>query len=112
MKFVDEFLYFSVGFAAQTGEKLTKLMQNLIEQDKISEKEAKIFLDEYAEKVEEMTKKFDEKLEDFVKEKLEDMTFVTGEEIKKVEDRISKLEKLIDEKLASKESKAQEKESR
>ncbi len=112
MKFVDKFMYFSVGFAAQTGKKLTKLMQNLIEQDKMSEKEAKTFLDEYAEKVEEMTKKFDEKLEDFVKEKLEDMTFVTGEEIKKVEDRISKLEKLIDEKLASKESKAQEKESR
>ncbi len=100
MKLVDQFLYFSVGFAAQTGEKFTKLMQRLIEQDKMTEAEAKSFLDEYAEKVEDMTKKFDEKLEEFVKEKLEDMTLITADELKEIEKRIENLEKIIDKKLA------------
>ncbi|MBN2893212.1 MAG: hypothetical protein JXL97_15180 [Bacteroidales bacterium] len=92
MKLIEQFLYYSVGFAAQTGERLTKLVQKLIEQGQISKAEGKEFLDEYAEKANEMTKKFDEKLENFIGKTLENTKFAKNEDLQKIEERIKKIE--------------------
>ncbi len=102
MKLVEKFLYYSVGFAAQTEDKLTKLMQKLLEQNKVTKEEAKSFLDDYSDKIKELTKTFDKKLEDFLSEDILEREFVPASELKKIEDRIAKLEKIIDKKMKEK----------
>lgn len=99
MKLLEKFLYFSIGFASQTGNKLTELMQKLIEQNKITKEEAKDFLDDYDKKMEELTNKFDEKLENFITQDIQQFAFVKAEEIKNLEKRIAKTEKLLNSKL-------------
>lgn len=92
MKLIEKFMYYSVGFASETGDKLTKMMQKLIEKGEISQEEGKNYLDEYAQKAGEMTKKFDKKFEEFIEKTLESFSFVKAEECKKIEERIKKLE--------------------
>lgn len=95
MRLIDQFLYFSVGFAAQTGDKLTKIVQKLIEQGKISKEEGKSFLDEYAEKTSEMTKKFDDKLQEFIGKTLDNLKFIKNDDFKEAEERLKKLEESL-----------------
>ena len=95
MKLIEKFLFYSVGFAAQTGDKLTKLTQKLIEQGKISQDEGKSFLDDYTKKAREMTKKFNKQFEDFIGCTLDNFSYSKNEEIKKVEERIAKIEESI-----------------
>jgi polyhydroxyalkanoate synthesis regulator phasin len=102
MKLIEKFLYYSVGFASETANKLTKLMQKLIEQNKISEDEAQTFLDDYAKKIDDMTQKFDQKLEDFVKKDLQEFNYITKDQIKKIEQRIDKINNFLDSKLEEK----------
>lgn len=115
MKLLEKFLYYSVGFAAQTEDKLTKLMQKLLEQNKVTKEEAKTFLDDYSDKIKELTKTFDKKLEDFISEDILEREFISSSKLKKTEERISKLEKLLDKKLKEKEKskeKTKEKENK
>lgn len=100
MRLIEDFLYFSVGFAARTTENLTKLIQKLIEQNKISESDGKKILDEYTKKADGLIKKFDTKLEDFISEKMRNFSFLTEDELNKIKKRIDKIEKLIDEKIS------------
>ncbi len=95
MKNIQEFLYFSVGFATKTTDKLTKLVQKLIEQNKISEAEGKIIVEDYAKKIRTQTEKFDKKLADFVAETMEKLKFAKDEDVNKIQDRINKLEDLL-----------------
>jgi len=98
MGILEKFFYYSVGFASMSFEKLTHLIQKSIEQDKMSETEGKEILNDYKNKMEEMTKKFDDKLEIFVKNKLNEMRFVKSEDIVELEERIKKIEELINKK--------------
>jgi len=93
MKLIKEFLYFSVGFASQTGDKLTKMMQKLIEQNKVTKDEAKAFLDDYSNNIKEITAKFNKKLEDFITKDVENSEPILMEDLKKIENRIAKIEK-------------------
>ncbi|MEA3451760.1 MAG: hypothetical protein U9Q83_07630 [Bacteroidota bacterium] len=93
MKLIKEFLYFSVGFASQTGDKLTKMMQKLIEQNKVTKDEAKTFLDDYSDKIKELTDKFDKKLGDFIAKDVENLEPVFMDDLKAIEKRIAKIEK-------------------
>lgn len=95
MRILEQFFYFSVGFASLSFEKLTKLIQDLIEQDKISDKEGNEILSDYKKKMEEMTKKFDKKLENFVTDKLNSFNFASEEDVQKIENRIKKIEDII-----------------
>jgi len=98
MKLLEQFLYFSVGFASRTGEKLTCIIQSLIEQGKISCAEGKEILDDYAEKAKNLTDKFDQKLEEFVVEVMEKLDFANEEDIIKLKKRIE----IINEKMSKK----------
>lgn len=99
MKLLEKFLYFSVGFASQTGDKLTELMQRLIEQNKITTEAAQEFLEDYNQKMEELTNKFDEKLESFITQDIQQISFVRAEEVKALEKRVAKMEKLFNSKV-------------
>lgn len=98
MRILQKFFYYSVGFASLSFEKLTNLIQGLIEQDKISEKEGNEILSDYKNKMEEMTRKFDNKLENFVTDKLNSFNYATEEDIKQIETRIKHIEELISKK--------------
>ncbi len=102
MKLIEYFFYYSVGFASETLNKLTEIVQKLVEQDKLSEAEGNDFLKDYEKKIDEMTKKFDDKLEKFITEKMNDLHFITKEDLKPIEEKIDKIEKIIDKKLAEK----------
>ena len=88
-------MFYSVGFAAQTGSKLTKLTQKLIEQGKISQQEGKDFLEDYEIKATELTKKFNKQFKDFISEILNEKFCSKESEVDKIEARI----KAIEEKL-------------
>ncbi len=92
MKSLEKFFCFSVGFAAQSNEKLTKLVQKLIEQGKISTAEAKKHLDEYAENLENLIETFDCKLEDFITQTLNNLTFAKEDDLDEIKERIEKIE--------------------
>lgn len=98
MKLLEQFLYLSVGFAARTGDKLTCIVQNLIEQGKISCNEGKEILDDYSEKVKNLTEKFDKKLDEFVTDIVENLDYANEEELIKINERIE----LINEKISKK----------
>jgi len=92
MKLIDEFLFFSVGFAAKTTEKLTLIVQKLIEQNKMSEAEGKSFVEEYAKKIRLQTEKFDGKMEDFIVNIMQKSSFVKNKDVDAINDRIKKIE--------------------
>ncbi len=98
MKLINQFLYYSVGFASQSAERLTKLVQKLIEQGKITKDEAKSFLDEYAQAANDMTEKFDKKLEDYIENTLKNTKFAKREDFEKIAERIAKIEKMLNDK--------------
>jgi len=95
MRLIKEFLFYSIGFASLTTEKLTKVVQSLIEQNKITAKEGVNFVEEYSNKIAELTKKFDAKLEDFVNETLQNCSFANIDEVKEIEERIKKVEEKL-----------------
>ncbi|MBN2663861.1 MAG: hypothetical protein JXR68_09450 [Bacteroidales bacterium] len=95
MKYINEFLYFSVGFAAKTTDKLTKIVQKLIEQNEMSETEGKIIVEEYAKNVREQIAKFDKKLEDFIACTMNSCAFASKTDIDTLKKRIEKIESSI-----------------
>lgn len=98
MKVIEEFLFFSIGFAAKTTEKLTTVVQKLIEQNKLSETDGKLLVDEYAKKIKEQTDKFDHKMEDFIVNTMQKCTFVKQNDIDKVLSRIENIEEKLNNK--------------
>ncbi len=86
-------LYTSFGFAILTKEKIEKMVDDLVEKGKLSEKEGKAFVEELVSKSRESSQEFENKINEKVRESLKKMEMVTQDDLKSLERRVAKLEK-------------------
>jgi polyhydroxyalkanoate synthesis regulator phasin len=80
-----------LGVAFLTKDKIEELTKEIVEKAKLSEKEARDFVDELSKKSEEARKQVKEQVEKVVKESLDRMNLATKDDIAKLEKQIHKL---------------------
>jgi polyhydroxyalkanoate synthesis regulator phasin len=81
-----------VDFAFMNAEKIAKAAKDLAKENKLTKEEAKKLYDYLVKKSEETRKNVEEDLQVMLKNALKKMNIPTGEEMKKLEDRVKKLE--------------------
>ncbi|MCX6284593.1 MAG: phasin family protein [Bacteroidetes bacterium] len=81
-----------IEYAFMTTDKLTKAAKEMAKENNLTKEEAKKLLDLLIKKSEETKKNLEVNFQDLVKTTLQKMNIPTKEEIKKLEDRIKKLE--------------------
>jgi len=79
-------------YAAMTTDKITKAAKELAKENNLTKEEAKKLMDHLVKKSEEAKKSLESDLHDVVKSIMKKMDIPNKEEIKKLEDRIKKLE--------------------
>jgi polyhydroxyalkanoate synthesis regulator phasin len=78
--------------AFMNAEKLAQAAKDLAKENKLNKEEAKKLYDYLLKKSEEAKKTVEDDLQEFVKKTLKKMNVTTQEDLKKLEDRIKKLE--------------------
>jgi polyhydroxyalkanoate synthesis regulator phasin len=81
-----------IDFAFATTEKITKAAQELAKENKLTKEEAKKLYDHLLKKSEEARKTLESDLQVFVQNSMKKMNLPNAADIKKLEDRIKKLE--------------------
>ena len=81
-----------VEYAFMTTDKLAKAAREMAKENNLTKEEAKKLLDLLVKKSEETKKNLEENFQELVKTTMHKMNIPTKEEIKKLEDRIKKLE--------------------
>jgi len=79
-------------YAFMTTDKLTKAAKEMAKENNLTKEEAKKLLDLLVKKSEETKKNLEDNFQELVKTTLHKMNVPTKEEVKKLEDRIKKLE--------------------
>ncbi len=99
--FGKKVIYFGLGLAAVTKEKVEEIAADLVKRGELQSQEAGDFKEKLMEKIEKEKKELEELIKKQVKAVADDLGFVTKDEIKKLKTQISKLEKLLEEKKSS-----------
>jgi polyhydroxyalkanoate synthesis regulator phasin len=81
-----------IDFAFAKKDQLTKAAQELAKENKLTKEEAKKLYDHLLKKSDEARKTLEEDLHEFVQNSLKKMNIPTAADMKKLEDRIKKLE--------------------
>jgi len=81
-----------IDYAFATKEKITRAAQELARENKLTGEEAKKLMDHLLKKSEETRKSVEADLQEFVQKTLKKMNVPSSDEIKKLEERIKKLE--------------------
>lgn len=84
-----------IGLALKTKDEVEKLGKELIEKQKLSEKEGRKFLDDLLETYDNAREQWEKRVEKTVKHFLKKADIVTGEDLKKVKKEINELKKAI-----------------
>lgn len=87
-----------LGLAFMTKEKIEELAKDFIEKGKLSEREAKDFIDDLSKKSKEARKKVEEELEKMVRKTVEKMNLVTRDDFLKLQNQLEELKKAVKEK--------------
>lgn len=96
MKFEDfarKTVYFGLGLASYSKEKIENITRELVEAGEIKQKEVESFKEEMMKKAEKEKKEFDSFVEKQVKNVVENLGLVTKDDLKKIEKKIDLLEK-------------------
>jgi len=81
-----------IDYAFMTTEKITKAAKELAKEHNLTKEEGKKLLDYLQKKSEETRKTLENSIQDFVKSSLQKMDIPSRKDMKKLEDRIKKLE--------------------
>lgn len=81
-----------IDFAFAKKEQLTKAAQDLAKENKLTKEEAKKLYDHLLKKSDEARKTFEEELQGFIQTSMKKMSIPTAADMKKLEERIKKLE--------------------
>jgi polyhydroxyalkanoate synthesis regulator phasin len=92
---IKKFVYTGVGFISLSAERFKKSIEELVENNKLSEEEGKKLLDEFFKEADTKKDEFESKLKKVMKKAGEKMTFVKAEEVEKLSKRLRELEKLV-----------------
>ena len=106
---LKKLVYAGVGFAAQASEKFEKSINDLVKKGKIEEKEGKKIVDEFFSKSEKTKESFENKFRKTTEEIISKFKFAPQAEIKALNKRIEKLEKMVAAKPAAKKAPAKAK---
>jgi polyhydroxyalkanoate synthesis regulator phasin len=90
-------LYFGIGLAAYSKEKIEELVKQIIEAGEAKEKDAESLKDELMKRAEEEKKEFEKMIKKEMKKLIKAMGLLTKDDVKALEEKIAALE----EKLAS-----------
>ncbi|MYL34677.1 hypothetical protein GLW08_14515 [Pontibacillus yanchengensis] len=86
--------FIGIGAAVNGKEKASKMLDELIEKGQISPGEARDMLNSFKEKGEEQNKQWNSKSQDYFRDTIKELGFVTKEEYEQLELRVKKLEEL------------------
>lgn len=81
-------------YAFMTGEKLAQAAKDLAKENKLTKEDAKKLLDHLVKKSDETRKNIENELNEVVKNSMKKMNIPTRDEVKKLEERIKKLESM------------------
>ena len=99
---LKKFLYTSVGFVSIAGEKMTKMIEELIEDGKLSKEEGKSILDDFLKSSESRKEEFEETFKNLIDKTIENLRLAKNQDIEEIKTRIDNLEKLVKEKQKKK----------
>ncbi|MFT4969529.1 MAG: polyhydroxyalkanoate synthesis regulator phasin [Chitinophagales bacterium] len=99
---LKKLVYAGVGFAAQASEKFEKSINDLVKKGKIEEKEGKKIVDEFFSKSEKTKDSFESKFKKTTEEIVAKFKLAPQSEIKSLNKRIEKLEKMLVKPVAKK----------
>ncbi len=94
-KMFKRFLHTSVGFATLAKDKMTKLIEELIAEGRLSKDEGAKIINDYKSHSDEQRQDFDSKMKDVIDKTMENLKFVKQKEVEKLRNRIDILERLI-----------------
>lgn len=94
---------FGIGIYALTEEKIDEYVRELIESGEINREEGKKFVNDLIEKKREQQEELEEKISSKVQETFGKSNLASKEEIKALEDKISKLEEMLKKALSKEE---------
>lgn len=103
---LKKLVYAGVGFAAQASEKFEKSIADLVKKGKIEEKEGKKIVDEFFAKSSKTKETFESKFKKTAEEVVSKFKFAPITEIKNLNKRIEKLEKMLEKSAPAKTAKA------
>lgn len=92
---LKKLVYAGVGFAAQASEKFEKTINELVKKGKIEEKEGKKIVDEFFSKSEKTKESFETKFRKTTEDIVSKFKLAPQSEIKSLNKRIEKLEKML-----------------
>jgi len=92
---LKKLVYAGVGFAAQASEKFEKSINELVKKGRIEEKEGKKIVDEFFSKSEKTKDSFESKFRKTTEDIVSKFKFAPQAEIKSLNKRIEKLEKML-----------------
>lgn len=85
-------LYFGIGLAFYSKEKIEKLVKEMVETGEIRQKEAKDFKEELIKRAEKEKKEFVSTVQNEVKKVVKALGLATKDDLKQLEKKIAKLE--------------------
>lgn len=85
----------TLGGVAVTGDKLEELKNKLVKENKMTEKEAKGFIDELVEAGEGRWKEFEKSVKEVIRKRLDGMDVPDRKELEELKTRIESLERRI-----------------
>ena len=87
-----KFLYTSVGLVSNTGERVQKLVVDLIDNGKLSEEEGKKIVEEFAAGTEDKRREFEDRISNLIEDIMTKLNLPTRAQIDALEERIEELE--------------------
>ncbi len=93
-----KFVYTGVGLVSLTAERLQKTIDEMVKEEKISEKEGEKIVDEFFKNTEEKRKELEEQLKSVVEKAVAKFKFASSSKLEELSNRIKVLEQLLSEK--------------
>lgn len=89
---LQKLLYTSVGFISLSTDKLIRLIDDLVYEQKMSSEEGKRIVEDFSKTSQSKKEEFDEHVADWAQELMSKFTFADDADIEKVKTRLQKLE--------------------
>ncbi len=93
-----KFVYTGVGLVSLTKEKMQKVVNELIDEDKISAKEGKKLVEDFFKNTETKKSELEVQLKSVVEKVVKKFSYATSSEVEELTNRIKVLEDLLEEK--------------
>ena len=98
-KKLKKLIYTGIGFVSLSAEKFKTTIEDLVKDDKISEKEGEEIIKDFFKEADEKKDKYKSKISKLIKTTTKKMNFAKADELEKLSKRLQELEKAVAEKM-------------